>query len=160
MEIGAGRSGLAALSLAKEFQRRGQGAEVSITDGNAECIPFLNQNIRINDLISMKRDRTNAIEMRAFPLLFGDFKTITRGYDLVLASDVLFFESFHEDLIGLLRHCLDLKSGARVVMVNKERGESQKRFLEKLKAYEDLKIREPVLIGSEKIYSLIEISKR
>jgi predicted nicotinamide N-methyase len=58
---------------------------------------------------------------------------LNKQYDLVLASDILFFEEFHSDLIALLQFYKELNPDLVFLCVNKERGGSIKRFTEKAK---------------------------
>lgn len=53
-------------------------------------------------------------------------------FDLILASDVLFFEKFHDDLVRLVGYFLEKKPTASFITVNKTRGKSIDNFLEKL----------------------------
>lgn len=158
LEIGAGRSSLAALTIAKYLKTNKREGIIHLTDGNPECIPILNQNIVANNLRNMNKKNISPTRVEAFPLLFGDYSEIKENYDLILASDVLFFEKFHDDLIGLIRHCVDINKDARVVMVNKERGGSQDRFLNKIGKYEDLQVSRPEPVGKEKLYYVIKIT--
>lgn len=53
-------------------------------------------------------------------------------FDIILASDVLFFESFHNDLIDSIGYFLEQNPAALFITVNKIRGKSIDNFLERL----------------------------
>ncbi|KAG7376956.1 hypothetical protein PHYPSEUDO_012381 [Phytophthora pseudosyringae] len=129
-ELGGGMAGLASLGLLAcapvDLQR------VVVTDGNPLSVKNLQLCVEENKRQRVfPAQRTQGTEVSA-ELLRWDRNTSVRGdlqhqFDLVVASDCLFFEEFHEDLAHTIKSLLRRSSG-RCLLLQPSRNGSMERF--------------------------------
>ncbi|CAI5722140.1 unnamed protein product [Hyaloperonospora brassicae] len=128
-ELGSGMVGLASLGLLAwapvELQR------VLVTDGNPLCVENLQLCLDENKRRHVFAAKTAAIDLSA-ELLRWDCTAELRSdlqheFDLVFASDCLFFEAFHEDLACTIKTLLRPASG-RCLLLQPSRNGSMERF--------------------------------
>jgi len=122
LELGCG-VGVAGLLLAKAFPSI---QKIVLTDGNASVVENLQYNI---DRLCEKGELGKHISCAQ--LLWQDNEGITDRFgefDIVIAADCLFFETFHNDLISLIRKVCEGRPNS-VVMFNPKRGKSLDNFL-------------------------------
>ncbi|OWZ16677.1 hypothetical protein PHMEG_0009500 [Phytophthora megakarya] len=128
-ELGSGMAGLASLGLLAcgpvDLQR------VVVTDGNPLSVKNLQLCIEENKTQLVFPTRVQATEVTV-ELLRWDRNATTRAdllhqFDLVFASDCLFFEEFHEDLACTIKSLLRRGSG-RCLLMQPSRNGSMERF--------------------------------
>jgi predicted nicotinamide N-methyase len=66
--------------------------------------------------------------------------TCKRPFDRIIASDCMFFETFHDDLVWLL--CAALAPDGVVYMLQPRRGRTMQRFLDKAGRFFDILVSE------------------
>lgn len=128
-ELGSGMSGLASLGLLAcapvELQR------VVVTDGNPLSVTNLQLCVEENKTQHVFPDRVQSTEISAELLRWDRNATLREDlqhqFDLVLASDCLFFEEFHEDLAYTIKSLLRRGSG-RCLLLQPSRSGSMERF--------------------------------
>jgi predicted nicotinamide N-methyase len=92
----------------------------------------------------------NMNEIIVSKLLFSEFQELKNKFDIILASDILFFEKFHSDLIQCIEYIFDQNEDAVFLTVNKERGNSIKNFLEKISKSDcKLNLKQKILIDAK-----------
>lgn len=128
-ELGSGMAGLVSLGLLAcapvDFER------VAITDGNIFSVENLQLCLEENKMQKAWSPRTKHTVITA-ELLRWDRNATMRAdllyqFDLVFASDCLFFEEFHEDLAQTIKHLLRRGSG-RCLLMQPCRNGSLERF--------------------------------
>ncbi|CAN0440191.1 unnamed protein product [Ectocarpus sp. 12 AP-2014] len=140
LELGAGMSGLAGLGVAA----CSDAAEVVITDGNPDALRNLEECVELNakegvfgdtrvaarrlvwDSLDRNGDRA-ALNSRSSSEVGG-----SRRFDLIIASDCLFFKDFHDDLISTIGGLL--QPGGRAVLVQPQRGGTVNLFMQRVAA--------------------------
>eukprot|EP00752_Nemacystus_decipiens_P008448 g7551.t1 len=138
LELGAGMSGLAGLGLAA----CSLAAEVVITDGNPDALKNLEACVGLNAKAGVFGDTKVSARRLVWDSLDrnGDRASLLESspgggggrFDLIIASDCLFFKDFHDDLISTIQ-CL-LKPGGRVILVQPQRGGTTNLFMQRVAA--------------------------
>ncbi|CEG50309.1 Uncharacterized conserved protein [Plasmopara halstedii] len=135
-ELGSGMAGLASLGLLAcapvDFER------VVITDGNLLCVNNLQLCVAENQRQNTFPARVNNTKITAELLRWDRNATLRKDlqqqFDLVFASDCLFFEEFHEDLAHTIKNLLRRGSG-RCLLLQPSRSGSLDRFCVIAKQY-------------------------
>ncbi|OQR95294.1 hypothetical protein ACHHYP_00126 [Achlya hypogyna] len=124
LELGAGMCGVAGFGLAAACPGV---RHVTISDGNATCVENLARTYITNaQLGRFQVDTTvDTIELQ----WSRNVAPPTIPFDVVFASDCLFFEAFHDDLLHTLR--MYLAPTGTCVLVQPSRGGSLERFVSK-----------------------------
>eukprot|EP00903_Cladosiphon_okamuranus_P016033 g14804.t2 len=137
LELGAGMSGLAGLGLAA----CSRAAEVVITDGNPDALKTLETCVDLNakegvfgdTKVSARRLVWDSLDRNADrAALLGPSPDGGGRFDLIVASDCLFFKDFHDDLISTIESLL--KPGGRAVLVQPQRGGTASLFMQRVVA--------------------------
>ncbi|RLN66224.1 hypothetical protein BBJ28_00016208 [Nothophytophthora sp. Chile5] len=128
-ELGSGMAGLASLGLlARAPVALGR---VLVTDGNPLSVKNLQLCVNENQAQHVFPTRTDNTEITAELLRWDRHSTPTQDslhqFDLIFASDCLFFEDFHEDLVHTIKSLLRRGSG-RCLLLQPSRGGSMERF--------------------------------
>jgi len=120
LELGAGMTGLAGLSLALT----GAPKEIVVTDGSPVVLPLLKANIERNVDASGSKVRSRLLkwDRTAAYAELGQF-------DVILMADCLFFDQYHDDLLHVLNSTLSIKG--RVLSFAPRRGDTLQRFKKK-----------------------------
>uniref|UniRef100_M4C179 Calmodulin-lysine N-methyltransferase n=1 Tax=Hyaloperonospora arabidopsidis (strain Emoy2) TaxID=559515 RepID=M4C179_HYAAE len=128
-ELGSGMVGLASLGLLAcgpvALQR------VLVTDGNPLCVQNLHvcmeENKRQNAFAEVASSVDLSTELLRWERTAKLRHDLQHAFDLVFASDCLFFEAFHEDLAYTIKTMLRPKSG-RCLLLQPSRNGSMERF--------------------------------
>ncbi|KAL4085936.1 hypothetical protein PRIC1_014560 [Phytophthora ramorum] len=128
-ELGSGMAGLASLGLlacaTTDLER------VVVTDGNPLSIKNLQLCVEENKMKNAFSSRTHGTDIAAELLRWDRNVTLREDlqqhFDLVFASDCLFFEEFHEDLAHTIKGLLRRGSG-RCLLLQPSRNGSMERF--------------------------------
>ncbi|KAJ3377563.1 hypothetical protein HDU84_008518, partial [Entophlyctis sp. JEL0112] len=118
LELGAGMTGLAGLSLAAT----GAPAEVVITDGNPSAVANIEENIIGNST-------RLASKVSASQLLWGAVDS--EEFDIIIGSETTFLVEYHQSLVQTLKQSLKLNTGTAYFLCA-ARGSTLDAFLETL----------------------------
>ncbi|XVF62029.1 hypothetical protein PTKIN_Ptkin08bG0184200 [Pterospermum kingtungense] len=133
LELGSG-TGLVGIAAAVTL-----GANVTVTD-LPHVIPNLQFNVDANSDVVAKKGGT----IKVAPLRWGeddDVEVVGRGFDLVLASDVVYHDHLFEPLIQTLRFLLNGGDGKKIfVMGHLRRWKKDSTFFKKAKKHFDVEI--------------------
>lgn len=143
LELGGGNTGLCGLGLAISNWCE----SVMLTDGHPDCV--LNQNVCIQmnqqngNLCSAGNVCSKLLRWSENDTL-GDWKKITNGnngtYDVIIASDCLFFKEFHKDLLWVLTNSLSYDNGSCIYLLQPRRSGTMDLFLDIAKECFDITI--------------------
>ncbi|RLN53507.1 hypothetical protein BBJ29_008826, partial [Phytophthora kernoviae] len=125
-ELGGGMAGLASLGLLARASV--QLERVLVTDGNPLCVKNLQLCVDENKAQQAIQGRTEvAAELLRWDRHAPLRQDLQHQFDLVFASDCLFFEEFHEDLAHTIKSLLRAGSG-RCLLLQPSRNKSMERF--------------------------------
>ena len=143
LELGGGNTGLCGLGLAITNWCE----SVMLTDGHPDCV--LNQNVCIQmnkqngNLSSSVNIYSNLLRWSENDTL-GDWKRITDDkigtYDIIIASDCLFFKDFHKDLLWVLTNSLSYDNNSCIYLLQPRRSGTMDLFLDLANEYFDVTI--------------------
>ena len=138
LELGGGNTGLCGLGLACTNWCE----SIVITDGHPDCV--LNQNV----CIQMNKQHGNIskdVSIHSHLLrwsendVLGDWNLITLGgtktFNVIIASDCLFFKDFHKDLLWVLNNSLSYDTDSCVYLLQPKRSGTMDMFLDIAKEY-------------------------
>ena len=133
LELGGGNTGLCGLGLACTNWCE----SIVITDGHPDCV--LNQNV----CIQMNKQYGNIskdVSIHSHLLrwsendVLGDWNLITQGgtkkFNVIIASDCLFFKDFHKDLIWVLNNSLSYDNDSCIYLLQPKRSGTMDMFLD------------------------------
>ena len=131
LELGGGMTGLLGMGLATFCE------EVLLTDGNEHCVRNLAVCVEMNRVEGVAGAEGVSARLLRWSTAPSELEDcLSSPPNLVVASDCLFFEDFHSDLIRLLAFLLgDRRHGAAArcaLFLQPERGGSLSRFLQRL----------------------------
>ncbi|OQR90200.1 hypothetical protein THRCLA_09407, partial [Thraustotheca clavata] len=127
LELGAGMCGVAGFALAAACSPLVLN-QVTITDGNEMCIQNLQQMCQINK----KHNRlVNHVDVKLLQWSRELKSPVGLKYDVIFASDCLFFEKYHDDLLHTID--INLTESGTCIMLQPSRGGSLERFCTKAK---------------------------
>lgn len=106
LELGAGRTGLSGFICAHVAQAKA----VVITDGNADCVASLNAQLNEYQLDRSNRQPSSSLAVQL--LRWNETQDQTQNrFDVIFASDCLFFREYHHDLCRTIQDQLEPMSG-------------------------------------------------
>lgn len=149
LELGGGMTGLAGLGLARICSNNRINTSITITDGHPDCVANQNTCIAMNQVMDKRNHHPSPLKNVSSRLLrwsvedkHGDLKCILdtnkEAFDIVLASDCLFFRDFHDDLLWTIEN--SLKADGVVYLLQPRRGDSMSKFLLRAEATFDVEI--------------------
>lgn len=131
-ELGSGMAGLASLGLLAHSPFAI--GEMLITDGNPKSVDNLKLTVEENRRQGALPATTKvSAELLRWDRIAQLPEQWRHRFHLVLASDCLFFEEFHEDLAHTIKQLLDPRSG-RCLLLQPSRNGSMERFCVKARA--------------------------
>ncbi|ETV74343.1 hypothetical protein H257_10934 [Aphanomyces astaci] len=125
LELGAGMCGVAGLALACQLPATSI-SHVVVTDGNASCVENLRLNVEAN--IAQGHLRAHSVTAELLAWSRAMLPVAADPFDVVIASDCLFFESFHVDLVHTLCQVTRPRTGV-IYLLQPSRGGSLERFV-------------------------------
>ncbi|KAH9103531.1 hypothetical protein LEN26_008668 [Aphanomyces euteiches] len=123
LELGAGMCGVSGLAIAAQLPNV---SRIVLSDGNASCVDNLRITVEAN--VAQNRIPSNvvAVDLLQWSRDKAAFAT-GETFDVVFASDCLFFESFHVDLMQTLRQVVTATGS--IYLLQPSRGGSLERFV-------------------------------
>ncbi|ETW01333.1 hypothetical protein H310_06894 [Aphanomyces invadans] len=128
LELGAGMCGIAGLALGSQLPASTL-SSIVLTDGNTSCVDNLHVNLDVNVAHGNLRPHIATAELLTWSRTMPPVVDPARQFDVVIASDCLFFESFHLDLVHTLRHVTKPCSDTAIYLLQPSRGGSLDRFV-------------------------------
>ena len=125
LEIGGGMTGLAGIGISTQCER------VVVTDGHPGCVKNMRACVAMGE-----RETVIGRELRWDDFSNEQWLFEGEGFNLLIASDCLFFEDFHSSLIGLLEVLLSPTCVG--VFVQPSRGNSFSNFVDLLDGHPSL----------------------
>ena len=132
-ELGAGKSGLAAIALAIKLQSKL--GEILISDGNESCCESIKTNLQLNrDQIG--EDNFHRIKVKQ--IIWDENKQLSdQKYHYICVADCLFFRKFHKSLEHTICELLeDSDEEGRVFIMGPNRDGTLWEFMEGVKENE------------------------
>lgn len=124
-ELGAGKSGLAAIALAIKLGDRI--GEILISDGNEEWIEHIQANLKLNEK-QISSDSLAKIKIQR--IVWDENFTSEEKYDYIVMSDCLFFRDFHGALQNTWKELLvNTSEEGRVFIVGPNRSNTLNEFV-------------------------------
>jgi calmodulin-lysine N-methyltransferase len=136
-ELGAGMAGLGAFGLLAYYKNHSSSIQMDmlITDGNSKAVENLQLCLQENIAQETINCCTNTVKVNLLRWDEQVFKKEKNNdfqqFDLIFASDCLFFENFHVDLLSTIATLLKSPNG-KCFFLQPARGGSMERFIEKL----------------------------
>ncbi|XP_021907918.1 calmodulin-lysine N-methyltransferase isoform X2 [Carica papaya] len=120
IELGSGY-GLAGIVIAAATEA----LQVTISDGNPQVVDYIQHNINVNS------GAFGATRVMAMTLHWNqeEISNISNSFDVIVASDCIFFKEFHKSLARIIKILLKDAGPSEAIFFSPKRGDSLDKFL-------------------------------